>query len=174
MVLENLHVRIYLRAEALTCKTSVEYVNFLDLLPYNIKLKRLIRYLIKHNCKILAIQCWNIFRALPSRYVCHIYRLRHMEWPETRTAQWYCGEHLIACTIETPEKIISKIKQIISTRVDTGMGGGGVDGWDLMKTSLLPNILNPYSAKGLGYRLYATLHKLPGELGYSFCLFLKS
>ena len=33
--------------------------------------------------------------------------------------------------------------------------------------------LNPYSAKGLGDRLYATLHKMPGEVGYSFCLFLK-
>ena len=31
--------------------------------------------------------------------------------------------------------------------------------------------VNPYSAKGLGYRLYATLHKMPGEVGYSFCLF---
>ena len=35
-------------------------------------------------------------------------------------------------------------------------------------------IFNPYSAKGLGDRLYATLHKMPGEFGYSFCLFLKS
>ena len=34
--------------------------------------------------------------------------------------------------------------------------------------------LNPYSAKGLGDRLYATLHKMPEELGNSFCLFLKS
>ena len=33
---------------------------------------------------------------------------------------------------------------------------------------------NPYSAKGLGDRLYATLHKMPGEVDYSFCLFLKS
>ena len=36
------------------------------------------------------------------------------------------------------------------------------------------NMINPYSVKGLGDRLYATLHKLPGEVGYSFCLFLKS
>ena len=34
--------------------------------------------------------------------------------------------------------------------------------------------LNPYSAKSLGDRLYATLHKMPGEIGNSFCLFLKS
>ena len=34
--------------------------------------------------------------------------------------------------------------------------------------------LNPYSAKGLEYRLYATLHKIPREDAYSFCLFLKS
>ena len=33
---------------------------------------------------------------------------------------------------------------------------------------------NPYSAKGLGDQLYATLHKMPGEDAYSFCLFLKS
>ena len=33
---------------------------------------------------------------------------------------------------------------------------------------------NPYSAKGLGDRLYATLHKMPGEVDYSFCIFLKS
>ena len=31
--------------------------------------------------------------------------------------------------------------------------------------------LNPYSAKGLGDRLYATQHKMPGEVDYSFCLF---
>ena len=36
------------------------------------------------------------------------------------------------------------------------------------------SVINPYSAKGLGDRLYATLHKLPGEVGHSFCLFLKS
>ena len=36
------------------------------------------------------------------------------------------------------------------------------------------NNFNPYSAKGLGDRLYKTLHKMPGEVGYSFCLFLKS
>ena len=35
-------------------------------------------------------------------------------------------------------------------------------------------MFNPYSAKGLGDRLYATLHKMPGEDVYSFCLFLKS
>ena len=35
-------------------------------------------------------------------------------------------------------------------------------------------MLNPYSAKGLGDRLYATLHKMPVEVDYSFCLFLKS
>ena len=35
-------------------------------------------------------------------------------------------------------------------------------------------IFNPYSAKGLGDRLYATLHKMLGEIGNSFCLFLKS
>ena len=35
-------------------------------------------------------------------------------------------------------------------------------------------LFNPYSAKGLGDRLYATLHKMPGEVGYSFYLFLKS
>ena len=34
--------------------------------------------------------------------------------------------------------------------------------------------INSYSAKGLGDRLYATLHKMPGEDAYSFCLFLKS
>ena len=34
--------------------------------------------------------------------------------------------------------------------------------------------LNRYSAKGLGDWLYATLHKIPGEVEYSFCLFLKS
>ena len=34
--------------------------------------------------------------------------------------------------------------------------------------------ISPYSAKDLGYRLYATLHKLPGKVGYPFCLFLKS
>ena len=34
--------------------------------------------------------------------------------------------------------------------------------------------INPYSAKGLGDWLYTTLHKIPGEVGYSFCLFLKS
>ena len=34
--------------------------------------------------------------------------------------------------------------------------------------------INPYSAKGLGDRLYAALHKMPGEVDYSFCLFLKS
>ena len=34
--------------------------------------------------------------------------------------------------------------------------------------------INPYSAEGLRDRLYATLHKFPGEVGYSFCLFLKS
>ena len=34
-------------------------------------------------------------------------------------------------------------------------------------------ILNPYSAKGLGDRLYAALLKLPGEIGYSFCLFFE-
>ena len=34
--------------------------------------------------------------------------------------------------------------------------------------------LNPYSAKGLGDWLYATLHKMPVEDGYSFCLFIKS
>ena len=33
--------------------------------------------------------------------------------------------------------------------------------------------LNPYDAKRLGYRLYATLHKLPREVGYSFCLFFE-
>ena len=37
-----------------------------------------------------------------------------------------------------------------------------------------PYIIKPYSAKGLGDRLYVTLHKLPGEVGYSFCLILKS
>ena len=26
--------------------------------------------------------------------------------------------------------------------------------------------INPYSAKGLGDRLYAILHKMPGEVGY--------
>ena len=34
--------------------------------------------------------------------------------------------------------------------------------------------VKPYSAKGLGDRLYAMLHKMPGEVGYSFCLFSKS
>ena len=34
-------------------------------------------------------------------------------------------------------------------------------------------VINPYSAKGLGDWLYRTLRKLPGEVGYSFCLFLK-
>ena len=34
--------------------------------------------------------------------------------------------------------------------------------------------INPYGAKGLGHWLYATLHKMPGEVDYSFCLFLKS
>ena len=29
-------------------------------------------------------------------------------------------------------------------------------------------------AKGLGDRLYTSLHKMPGEVDYSFCLFLKS
>ena len=38
----------------------------------------------------------------------------------------------------------------------------------------MTGLFNPYSAKGLGYWLYATLHKLPGEVGYSFYLFLKS
>ena len=32
---------------------------------------------------------------------------------------------------------------------------------------------NPYSAKALGDRLYATLHKMPGEDAYSFCLFFE-
>ena len=36
------------------------------------------------------------------------------------------------------------------------------------------NYFKPYSAKSLGDRLYATLHKMPGEIGNSFCLFLKS
>ena len=35
-------------------------------------------------------------------------------------------------------------------------------------------VINPYSVKGLGDRLYTTLHKMPGEVGCSFCLFLKS
>ena len=30
------------------------------------------------------------------------------------------------------------------------------------------SLFNPYSAKGLGDRLYATLHKMPGEVDYSF------
>ena len=30
-------------------------------------------------------------------------------------------------------------------------------------------MINPYSAKSLGDRLYATLHKMPGKIGYSFC-----
>ena len=34
--------------------------------------------------------------------------------------------------------------------------------------------INPYSAKGLGDRLYATLNKMPEEVGYTFCLFLFS
>ena len=33
---------------------------------------------------------------------------------------------------------------------------------------LVRTLLNPYSAKGLGNRLYAPLHKMPGEVGYSF------
>ena len=36
------------------------------------------------------------------------------------------------------------------------------------------SFINPYSANGLGDRLYATLHKMPGEVDYPFCLFLKS
>ena len=35
-----------------------------------------------------------------------------------------------------------------------------------------PTAINPYSAKGLGDWLYAILHKMPGEVGYTFCLFL--
>ena len=34
-------------------------------------------------------------------------------------------------------------------------------------------MINPYSAKGLGDRLYENLHKMPGEDAYSFCSFLK-
>ena len=33
------------------------------------------------------------------------------------------------------------------------------------------HIINPYSAMGLGDRLYATLHKMPGEVEYSFFYF---
>ena len=43
-----------------------------------------------------------------------------------------------------------------------------------MEGGIERHLLNPYDTKGLGYRLYATLHKMPGEVGYSFCLFLKS
>ena len=38
----------------------------------------------------------------------------------------------------------------------------------------MPLHINPYDAKGLGYRLYATFHKLQREVGHSFCSFLKS
>ena len=35
-------------------------------------------------------------------------------------------------------------------------------------------VFNPFSAKGLGDRLYATLHKMPEEDDYSFSLYLNS
>ena len=38
---------------------------------------------------------------------------------------------------------------------------------------LIQGRINPYSAKGLGDQLYAILHKLPGEIDYSFYLFLE-
>ena len=40
-----------------------------------------------------------------------------------------------------------------------------------LKEYELFNIVNPYSAKGLGYRLYATLHKLPGKSAFHFVYF---
>ena len=50
----------------------------------------------------------------------------------------------------------------------------GVTDQDTEEREQWRNLINPYSAKGLGDLLYATLHKMPGEVGYSFCLFLKS
>ena len=47
-------------------------------------------------------------------------------------------------------------------------------GWRESRKRTYKGEVNPYSAKGLGDRLYATLHKMPGEDDYSFCLFLKS
>ena len=44
----------------------------------------------------------------------------------------------------------------------------------LLCWSLCTSSFNTYSAKSLGDRLYATLHKMPGEIGNSICLFLKT
>ena len=56
-------------------------------------------------------------------------------------------------------------------QLETTMGQSVTKSLMMLKTDYC---INPYSAKGLGYRLYATVHKMPGEVGYSFCLFLKS